>query len=67
MQDAILISDMQHAFRPFSFCKTEDEKEKKNVSLLCFILFKSEVTDYQRRMTGTVSNSLEIQQEMNEP
>ena len=42
-------------------------KRKKNVSLLCFILFKSEVTDYQRRMTGTVSNSLEIQQEMNEP
>ena len=42
-------------------------KRKKNVSLLCFILFKSEATDYQRRMTGTVSNSLEIQQEMNEP
>ena len=38
LQDTILISDMQHAFRPFSFCKTEDEKEKKCVTTLFYII-----------------------------
>jgi hypothetical protein len=62
-------SHQRHVARLSSFFILQDRrrKGKKNVSLLCFILFKSEVTDYQKRMTGTVSNSLEIQQEMNEP